>query len=151
MKTEKITVNKTAELPAGVEIDLVVPDGAMEEKLLSFMLMLYLRDLKREKRVTYELPERFVVDYRGQGRFVASDVTAGTTYYEAPKPVCIVGLRWSGGRFDMIHAPLGPVGATPQQPPADPPALPQEPPADPPAPPQEPPADPPVSGGETQA
>ncbi len=115
MKTEKITVNKTAEQPDGVEIDLVMPDGAMEEKLLAFMLTLYLRDLKRDKRVNYELPERFVVDYRGQGRFVASDVTGGATYYEPPKPVCVVGLRWAQGRFDLIHAPLTPPAPTQNQ------------------------------------
>jgi len=106
MKTEKITINKSAQQPAGVEIDIVIPDGKLEEQLIGFMISLYLRDLKHAGRINYELPDQFTVDYRGEGRYVASVVGGVGPYYEPPRPVCLVGLRVADGRFDLIHAPL---------------------------------------------
>jgi len=108
MKTQTLNVNKTAEQPNGVEIDIVLPENPTEQRLLGFLLTLYLRDVKREGRVNYELPERFNVSYQGEGRYIAATSPGDGTYYEPPKPVCLVGLREVGGRFDLIHAPLGP-------------------------------------------
>jgi hypothetical protein len=107
MKIQTLNVNKTPEQPAGVDIDIVLPENPMEQRLLGFLLTLYLRDVKRERRVTYELPDRFNVNYQGEGRFIAATSPGEGSYYEPPKPVCLVGLREVGGRFDLIHAPLG--------------------------------------------
>ena len=38
MKTEKITVNKTADKPEGVEIEIVQPESDMEGRLLAQLL-----------------------------------------------------------------------------------------------------------------
>ena len=103
MKTDKISINKTVEQPDGVEIEIIQPENKMEEGVLSFLLTGFLRDLKRDGRVSYELPERFRIEHRGNGTFVAFGQSDGT-YYEPPKPLAILGLRHANGRFDLIHA-----------------------------------------------
>ncbi len=104
MKTEKININKTPQQPQGIEIEVVVPESKIEEKLLSFLLVSFLRDLKQNNRVPYDLPQRFNVDYRGQGTFLASGFPEQAAYYEPPKPIAILGIRHAAGRFDLVHA-----------------------------------------------
>ncbi|MGE5609368.1 MAG: hypothetical protein ACM359_08945 [Bacillota bacterium] len=106
MKTQRITVNKTPDQPAGQEIDVVVPDVMMEERLLSFALTMFLRDLKRENRIDLDLPKRMDVVYQTEGRFIVRALGENASYYEPPRPLALVGLRWTNGRFDLIHAPL---------------------------------------------
>lgn len=121
MKTQKITVNKTAAQPVGQEIDVVVPEGQMEERLLSFALTMFLRDLKRENRIDLDLPKRMDVVYQTEGRYVVRGFgESGTGYYEQPRPIALVGMRWTNGRFDLIHASL-----TPAKPAAAPAAQPE--------------------------
>jgi len=115
MKTEKITINKTPQQPDGVQIEIVVPQEDMEERLLSFLLVGFLRDLKQNNRIPYELPERFIVEHRGNGTFVAFTVPGGQgPFYEQRKPIAMFGIRTFSGRFDLVHAPVGlPSGGQP--------------------------------------
>jgi len=106
MKTEKITINRTQENPQGVEIDLVQPENALEERMMCFVLEMFLRDLKRDNRVTYELPPGARVRHGQRGTFVLVGHTGNGPYYEPPRPLVILGLRDAGGRFDLIHAPV---------------------------------------------
>lgn len=103
MKTDKISINKTAEQPDGMEIEIVQPENKLEEGALCFLMVGFLRDLKREDKVKYDLPERFRIEHRGNGTFVAFGQADGT-YYEPPKPLAVLGLRHVNGRFDLIHA-----------------------------------------------
>lgn len=114
MKTQKITVNKTPEQPAGQEIEVVVPEVQMEERLLSFVLTMFLRELKRENRIDLDLPTRMDVVYQTEGRFIARTLGENPSFYEPPRPIALVGLRWTNGRFDLIHAPLGPANPATQ-------------------------------------
>lgn len=104
MKTAKITVNKTAERPEGIEIEIVQPENPVEERLLGYLLHPMLLQLKHDNRVPYELPARFKVEHRGSGTFVASSYGGEGAYYEPPKPFAIVGIRVAGLTFDIIHA-----------------------------------------------
>ncbi len=120
MKTAKITVNKTAERPEGIEIEIVQPENPVEERLLGYLLHPMLLELKRQNRIPYELPARFKVEHRGSGTFVASSSGGEGPYYEPPKPFAIVGVRVAGATFDIIHAEpkVAPVAAAPAAEPA---------------------------------
>lgn len=120
MKTEKITVNKTAERPEGIEIDVVVPETPLEEKLISFLLTAHIRELKQANRLPYDLPQQLIIDHRGKGTFLLSGMVDQGGYYEPPQPIAIVGLRSIAAKFDLIHAPA--IRPQPPQQPADAPA-----------------------------
>ncbi|MAE66183.1 MAG: hypothetical protein CMJ18_18085 [Phycisphaeraceae bacterium] len=106
MKSEKIRINKTAETPDGVEIEIIKPEHAREGRLISFMLPSLLREAKRQGRITWDLPERFKVEHRGEGTFVVNRLGADGDYYALPRPCAIVGIRVRGTRFDLVHAEL---------------------------------------------
>ena len=115
MKTAKIKVNKTEKTPDGVEIEIVQPEGALETKVMSYLLSHAVRQARGDNKITYKLPENFSVDPRGEGTFVvmgsppppptASPVRGGG-YYQPPQPLAIVGVRTAGPGFDLIHAEL---------------------------------------------
>jgi len=113
MKVEKITINKSPQQPNGIEVEIVQPDSGLEERLLSFLLASFLRELKRANRIPYDLPDHIVVDHRGQGTFLVSAPSLQAAYYEPPRPIAIFGIRTVNGRFDLIHAavPARPEGA----------------------------------------
>ena len=115
MKTAKIHVNKTPEKPQGVEIDLVQPEGDLESRLLSYLIMHAVREAKRENRIPYKLPAAFSVEHRGEGTFAVVGTptptetaapVAGGGYYQPPRALAIVGIRAAGQSFEMIHAEL---------------------------------------------
>lgn len=115
MKTSKIRVNKTPEKPEGVEIDIVVPDGALESRLLGYLLVNAVREAKHDNRIPYKLPAAFTIEHRGEGTFAVMgtppppDTAApvrGGGYYQPPKPLAIVGIRAVGQTFELIHAEL---------------------------------------------
>lgn len=114
MKAEKINVNKTPQQPNGVEIEIIVPENRMEEGVLGYLLAGFLRDLKRDNRIPYDLPSQLKINHQTQGTFLVSGTEPNTSYYEPPKPLAIVGVRHLAGRFDLIHAPIPP--RTPAQP-----------------------------------
>jgi hypothetical protein len=112
MKIDKISINKTAEQPEGVEIEIIQPENKLEEGVLGFLLAGLVRDLKRDGRIPYELPDRFRMEHRTGGTFIAFGGPGEGAYYEPPKPLGIFGIRHVNGRFDLIHAPA--VAARPQ-------------------------------------
>jgi len=103
MTTSKITVNKTPERPEGIEIEVVVPENALEERVLNFLMHPLVTELKRDNRIPYDLPRRYKVEHGGKGTFVLSGYSDGI-YYEPPKPLAVMGLRVAGASFDLIHA-----------------------------------------------
>lgn len=109
MKTAKISVNKTAEKPEGVEIDIVQPEGELEKRFMMFTLRHLLQTAKREDRLNFDLPEGFQVMHQREGSFVvagfrSSEDQQQAGYYQPPAPIAVVGLRTAGNNFDMIHA-----------------------------------------------
>lgn len=122
MKTDRITVNKTAERPEGIEIEIVQPETPLEERLISFMMMPMVRELKRDNRIPYDLPARLKIEHIGNGTFLATGQREGP-YYENPNPIAILGLRIVPNGFDLIHAeprqrPGEPAAAAPSTQPA---------------------------------
>ena len=61
MKLDRIRINKSPQQPEGVEIELVKPENPNEENLLAFLLTGYIRDLKHDGRLPYDLPDKFGV------------------------------------------------------------------------------------------
>ncbi len=106
MKTERIRINKTPAQPEGIEIELVKPENNTEGELLAFLLTGFVRDLKRDGRLPYELPERFGVRHQAEGSFILSGYLDEGKYYEPPLPLLIVGIQTRQGKFNLIHAPI---------------------------------------------
>jgi hypothetical protein len=106
MKLDRIRINKSPQQPEGVEIELVKPENSTEENLLAFLLTSYIRDLKHDNRLPYDLPEKFGVRYQSEGTFILSGYYDQSQYYEPPAPILIVGLQSRQGRFSLIHAPI---------------------------------------------
>src|SRR5258708_6470265 len=61
MKLDRIRINKSPQQPEGVEIELAKPENPNEENLLAFLLTGYIRDLKHDGRLPYDLPDKFRV------------------------------------------------------------------------------------------
>ena len=106
MKTDRIRINKSPQQPEGIEIELVKPENPTEENLLSFLLTGYLRDLKRDGRLPYELPDKFGVRHQSEGSFVLSGYYDESKFYEPPQPILIIGIQVRQGRFSLIHAAI---------------------------------------------
>src|SRR4051812_41854910 len=106
MKLDRIRINKSTETPEGLEIELVKPENPTEENLLAFLLTGYMRDLKRDGRLPYELPERFGVRHQAEGSFILSGYYDETKFYEPPAPLLIIAIQARQGRFNLIHAPI---------------------------------------------
>jgi hypothetical protein len=108
MKTETITVNKTAQNPDGLQIEIVKPQTSLEQRVLSYLLVGQIKQAKERGALPYDLPENFSVEYLREGTFLASAQGAQSpgSFYEPPRPIAIFGIRTvSGGRrFDLIHA-----------------------------------------------
>ena len=117
MKTDRIRINKSPQLPEGIEIELVKPENPTEENLLSFLLTGYIRDLKRDGRLPYELPDKFGVRHQSEGSFVLSGYYDESKFYEPPQPILIIGIQVRQGRFSLIHAAIQP-RARGEQPPS---------------------------------
>jgi hypothetical protein len=109
MKTDKITVNKTPELPDGVDINIVQPEDDLQSGVLSYLLGSAIREADRNGKLNFELPERFNVRHRSDGTFVITTASGGDSpLYEPPRPIAIIGIAAKGRRFDLIHAELKP-------------------------------------------
>jgi len=106
MKLERIRINKSPQQPEGIEIELVKPENPTEENLLSFLLTGFLRDLKRDGRLPYELPDKFGVRHQSEGSFILSGYYDETRFYEPPQPILIIGIQARQGRFSLIHAAI---------------------------------------------
>ena len=115
MKTAKIHVNKTAEKPEGVEIEIVQPAEGLEARVMSYLLANAVREARHDHRIPYKLPTAFHIEHRGEGTFVivgtppppeTAAPVAGSGYYQPPRPLAIVGLRAVGQTFELIHAEL---------------------------------------------
>ena len=106
MKLDRIRINKSPQQPEGIEIELVKPENPTEENLLAFLLTGYIRDLKRDGRLPYELPDKFGVRHQAEGSFILSGYYDETRFYEPPQPLLIIGIQSRQGRFSLIHAPI---------------------------------------------
>ena len=106
MKLDRIRINKSPQQPEGVEIELVKPENPIEENLLGFLLTGYLRDLQRDNRLPYELPEKFGVRHQAEGSFILSGYYDETKFYEPPAPLLVIGIQSRQGRFSLIHAAI---------------------------------------------
>ncbi len=106
MKVQTISVNRTAEQPNGVQIEIVQPENDVQARLIAFLLPSILREAKQNKRLSFELPAEFSVNHQGEGTFVVKSAVNTGGIYEPPKPIGMVGVRVVGKRFDLVHAPL---------------------------------------------
>ena len=106
MKLDRIRINKSPQQPEGIEIELVKPENPTEENLLAFLLTGYIRDLKRDGRLPYELPDKFGVRHQAEGSFILSGYFDQSKFYEPPQPILIVGIQIRQGRFSLIHASI---------------------------------------------
>lgn len=108
MKTRRIAVNKTAEKPGGVEIEIVEPENLVEQRVLSFLLSAAIREIKRTGNMGYSLPDNLVVEYSKEGSFVVQSPagTAGVGFYQAGRPLAVVGVHVNGQRIDLVHAEI---------------------------------------------
>jgi hypothetical protein len=106
MKIDRIRINKSPQQPEGIEIELVKPENPNEENLLSFLLTGYIRDLKHDGRLPYELPDKFGVRHQAEGSFILSGYYDDAKFYEPPQPLLIVGVQFRQGRFSLIHAAI---------------------------------------------
>ncbi len=105
MKTETITVNKTEDNPKGIDLEIVKPTTSLEQRLLSHILVPYIKQAKERGAIPYDLPDSFTVEYLREGTFLAQAGGASSAgFYEPPKPIAIFGLRTAGRGFDLIHA-----------------------------------------------
>jgi hypothetical protein len=114
MISRKVHVNKTAEQPEGVEIEIIIPESSLEQRTLSFLLVGTLREIRRAGQMGYELPENFNVEHTNEGTFVVTTVPGPNAqgYYEPARAVSILGIRVAGNGFDLVHAEVKqPVGA----------------------------------------
>jgi hypothetical protein len=94
---------------------LVKPENPTEEGLLAFLMTGYIRDLKRDGRLPYELPERFGVRHQAEGSFILSGYYDESKFYEPPQPILIIGVQVRQGKFNLIHAPIQARGRGQQQ------------------------------------
>jgi len=106
MKLDRIRINKSPQHPEGIEIELVKPENPTEENLLAFLLTGFLRDLKRDGRLPYELPDKFGVRHQSEGSFILSGYYDETRFYEPPQSILIIGIQARQGRFSLIHAAI---------------------------------------------
>ena len=106
MKTERIRINKTAAQPDGIEIELVKPENTTEGDLLAFLMTGYIRDMKKDSRLPYEIPERFGIRHQADGSFILSGYVDESKFYEPPQPLVIMGIQVRQGKFNLIHAPI---------------------------------------------
>jgi hypothetical protein len=106
MKLDRIRINKSPQQPEGIEIELVKPENSIEENLLAFLLTGYIRDLQRDGRLPYELPDKFGVRHQSEGSFVLSGYYDETRFYEPPTPLLVIGIQARQGRFSLIHASI---------------------------------------------
>lgn len=71
MKTQTVTINKTADRPEGVEVELVTPESDLEQRVLAHLLAGFMRDAPAQGRVDDALPEDVRYEYTRNGSFVA--------------------------------------------------------------------------------
>jgi hypothetical protein len=106
MKTDRIRINKTPAQPEGIEVELVKPENTTEGDLLAFLMSGYIRDMKQQGRLPYELPERFGVRHQADGSFILSGYYDESRFYEPPQPLVILGIQVRQGKFNLIHAAI---------------------------------------------
>ena len=113
MKIGKITSNKTAEQPDGVEIEIVQSQNDLQVCVLSFLLTSFLRERNCNGRISCDLPDDVFVPHKAEGTFVVAAPTLADEYYQMPCPIAVVAIYMAGTSFDVIHAP--PIPQTPSQ------------------------------------
>lgn len=106
METIGIDVNKTAENPDGIKINIVEPQSPLEEKLLSHLLAGFLQNSKLSGNLQLDLPDAFRVEHTSKGSFLVTALSSEAGYYSQPTPIAIVAIRSIGNTFDLVSADL---------------------------------------------
>lgn len=119
MKTTKVAVNKSADRPDGIEIEVVEPENNLEQRVLSYLLTGYVHNARKGGSLKVDLPEQFTIEYQREGSFVLFAGPQGpkteggqTTYYQPQTPKAVLAIHAVGNRFDVVY---GEVGKKPQQ------------------------------------
>lgn len=113
MKTTKMTINKTAEKPEGLTVNIVQPESVLEQDLMCYMLRSHLQHAKSQKSLSLELPTGFSVQYVKDGQFAmmsgpTSSGSAASPYYDSGRALAVLVILQSGNRFEIAHAALKP-------------------------------------------
>jgi hypothetical protein len=107
MKTRSIHVNKTKQNPNGVELELIVAETKLEERMLKFFLGNLLRFMQDRGTLAVTIPDNFFLEYKEGGSFIVCESpkaqTEGGNYYQQARPHAVVGLRKSGKSFDLVY------------------------------------------------
>jgi len=109
MQVKTISVNKTAEKPEGVNINVVVPEGQVETDVMNYLLIGFLQSARQGGGLKMDLPDRFMVAHQADGSFLVSSEPGMKTksgYYSPPEPLAIVALQQHGKRFDLAYAQI---------------------------------------------
>lgn len=120
MKTRTISVNKTEKNPNGVELELIVAESKLEERMMKFFLANLLRFMQDRGTLAVTVPEGFVLEYKDGGSFIVCEPPKAKgddgSYYQQAKPVAVVGLRKSGKSFDLVYreVPVSELQAVPR-------------------------------------
>jgi len=114
MKTTKVSVNKTADKPEGVEINVIEPEDVIEIQVLTYLLQGFVRDAKSRGTFKLELPESFSISYQREGSFLLTSGpqvpnTQGKvhTYYTPPKPLAVLAIHSRGKQLDVVYGEIG--------------------------------------------
>jgi len=105
MKTRTIAVNKNEQNPKGVELELVVAENKLEERIMKFFVGNLLRFMQDRGTLAVTIPEQFYLEYRDGGSFIVCEMPKSNTegLYQQGRPHAVVGLRKAGKGFDMVY------------------------------------------------
>jgi hypothetical protein len=135
MKTIKVAVNKSPERPDGVEIEVVEPEGQLEQQTLGYLLNGFVRDAAARGSFKLELPELFTIRYQREGSFLLETSPSGpnvkgstATYYSPGKPLAVMAIHKLANRMDVVYGEIKQPDDKPRE--AAAPARPPTPPAE---------------------
>lgn len=114
MDTTKVAVNKSAERPEGIEIEVVSPENNLEQRVLSYLLTGFVQNARKQGSMQIDLPDNFTIEYQREGSFVLSSGPSSpglnggqATYYTPPQPKAVLAIHAVGNRFDVVYGAVG--------------------------------------------
>ncbi len=129
MKTIKVAVNKSEERPDGVEIEVVEPEGTLEQQTLGYLLNGFVRDAASRGTFKLDLPEQYTIAYQREGSFLLSTSPSGpnvrgssATYYSPGKPLAVLAIHKLANRLDVVYGEISQGDDASKQPAAPAPA-----------------------------
>ena len=125
MKPTKVAVNKSAERPDGIEIEVIEPENNLEQRVLSYLLTGFVNNAKNQGNLRIDLPGSFTIEYQREGSFVLyggpqtpSVSGSQATYYQPQQPKAVLAIHAVGNRFDVVYGAVG-TGQKPAEEPAE--------------------------------